>query len=76
MELEKLPFAEVQARAQECAHIVAEKGDLIMFRSKKKGKTAAVFNKLAEGIACLSFVPGGVKIFGMHFQSHHPDSTK
>jgi hypothetical protein len=71
--LKEQPWDAVQARARECAQIVVEKGDIIQFRSKKKGETAAAFNALAEGIAALSFVPGGVKAFGMHFEAQHPD---
>jgi hypothetical protein len=26
-------------------------------------------NALAKGLAALSFVPGGVKVFGLHFES-------
>lgn len=55
-------------RARECAQIVAEKGDVILFRTNKKGDSAKAFNALAEGIALLSFAPGGVTIFGLHFE--------
>ena len=33
-----------------------------------KGKSAKAFNALAKAIAALSFVPGGIEIFGMKFQ--------
>jgi hypothetical protein len=62
-----------QARAQICGQTVASKGDVIQFRSKKKGETAEAFNRLAEGIALLAFCPGGVKAFGMHFQASAED---
>lgn len=66
------PWSYVQERANACADIVAGKGDIIMFRSKKKGETAGAFNALAEGIACLAFCPGGVKMFGEHWEAAHP----
>lgn len=46
------------------AQTVAEHGDDVLFRSKKRGETAAVFNAVADGIALLSFCPGGISIFG------------
>lgn len=60
----------VVEETRRCAQIVAEKGDVIQF--KVKGETAKAFNALAEGIALLSFVPGGVRTFGMHFEGHLP----
>lgn len=74
LRLKHRTWSYVEQRAHECAQIVAEKGDVIMFRSKRQGETAAAFNALAEGLACLSFVPGGVKLFGLHFEDHHPET--
>jgi hypothetical protein len=59
----------IRQRANECGHVVGEQGDNILFKSKKKGESAKAFNALAEGIACLSFTPGGVTLFGMHWES-------
>jgi hypothetical protein len=56
-------------RAKVCSQIVAEKGDIILFKSSKKGESAAAFNALAEGIACIAFVPGGVNVFGDHWEA-------
>ena len=55
--------------AHAASQIVAEKGDIVLFRSRKKGESAKVFNALARGIAILSFAPGGVTAFGMHFEN-------
>lgn len=63
------PFETIQARAKICFGTIAHKGDTILFKSKKKGETAEGFNRLAEGIACLSFCPGGVTAFGSHFEA-------
>lgn len=41
----------------------------ILFRSKKPGDTAKAFNLLAESVALLSFCPGGVRVFGSHFDA-------
>lgn len=71
--LKRQPWAQVQGRAKECGQMIAEHGDHILYRSKKKGETASAFNALAEGIAALSFCPGGVTTFGLHFENQHPD---
>lgn len=55
-----------------CRFIVedlGERGDLLLFGSQKKGESADLANKLAHGIAVLAFAPGGVDIFGMHFEA-------
>ena len=67
--LKKCGWNHILQRAKECSQVIAEKGDIILFRSKKKGESANAFNHLAEGIACLAFVPGGVKIFGSHWET-------
>jgi hypothetical protein len=30
-------------------------------------------DRLAEGVAILSFAPGGVTVFGLHFESRHSE---
>lgn len=70
-ELKNKPWAELQEQAKAAADVVASKGDLLMFRGKKKGESALAFNALAKGIAILSFAPGGVTTFGMHFEAKH-----
>ena len=69
------PWEHVERRARECSQVIAEHGDNLLFRSKKKGDTAEAFNRLAEGIACLSFCPGGVKIFGEHWEAVLEDAV-
>lgn len=71
--LRKQSLQSLIARAPEVAQVIAEHGDVVQFRSKKKGETANAFNRLAEGIAILSFVPGGVKFLGDHYENEHPD---
>lgn len=66
--MRRWPEESIFARAHECAQIVAEKGDVILYRGKK-GESAAAFNALAEGVAVLAFAPGGVTIFGLHFEA-------
>ena len=73
--LSRLPWSDVMARARECGDVVAQKGDVLQFRSKKKGETARSFNALAEGLACLSFAQGGVRFNGAHWEARHPELT-
>ncbi len=55
-------------RAQRFGEVLGEKGDILLFSSKKKGESAEMFNGLADAVAILSFCPGGVKVFGHHFE--------
>lgn len=44
---------------------LAPHGDRLLFRSRKEGETAALFNGLAKALAVLAFLPGGVPpLFG------------
>jgi hypothetical protein len=61
---------EARRRAQICVQVTAEHGDLIQYRSKNE--TAEAFNRLAEGVAIASFQPGGITIFGLHFETTPP----
>jgi len=56
-----------RCEAEECATVVASRGDVILFRSAKRGETAAAFNALAKGVALLSFQLGGVVCFGTRY---------
>lgn len=66
-------FEDRQARAHEAADVVASKGDIIQFKGEKPGQTAEAFNRLAEGLACLAYSPGGVKFMGLHFEAKGED---
>jgi hypothetical protein len=46
---------------------IAEQGDTLLYRVK--GKSAEMINKLVEGLAILSFCPGGVTFLGIHFEA-------
>ena len=51
------------------AQLLGERGDILLFGGKKKGECAEIFNKTAFGIAVLAFAPGGVTLFGQHFEA-------
>jgi|SRR5579872_1737707 len=59
------------ARADELSGIIAEHGDIILYRGGKKGESAKAFNALAEGLAIGAFQPGGATAFGQHWCTDH-----
>lgn len=63
----------IRERLPALSLMIAEHGDNILFKSKKAGDTAVAFNALAESVAILSFVPGGVRLFGQHWEGKHPE---
>lgn len=69
-QLRHLSVEELMERGRACGQVIAERGDIIQFKSKKKGETAAAVNRLAEGLACMALVAeGGVTFLGMKFEA-------
>ena len=64
-EMMEWPEEQVRRTALNSMNMIAEHGDALICR--EKGRSAEAFNALAKGIASLSFCPGGVTTFGMHF---------
>lgn len=60
------PPAEREIRGRELSQVVAERGDVILYRAKG---TAEAFNALAEAVAILSFQPGGVEFLGRRWEA-------
>jgi|SRR5712692_630000 len=54
-------------RARAYAIDIGSHGDAILFRVKNQ--TGQMMGKLVDGVAVLSFVPGGITIFGLHFEA-------
>jgi hypothetical protein len=52
--------------ASKCAQVIAEHGDDLMFGGKH---TTETFNKLALGIACAAYQPGGITFMGDHWEA-------
>jgi len=63
------PSVDDFSEASQFSQVLGEKGDVLLFGSKKKGEAADLFNRTAKAIAVLSFVPGGVTLFGCHYES-------
>lgn len=47
---------------------IAEHGDTLLYGSKKKGEAARLFCDLVDALAIMAFVPGGVYVFGDHYE--------
>lgn len=73
-ELQRCPWETVARVVGEAASTLASQGDILQFKSKKKGETAAVFASTARGLAALSFAPGGASFLGEHWCAEHPDA--
>ena len=56
------------SRAREAGDTIAFQGDALLF-SGKRGDAAQIFNKLANAVSCAAFLPGGITVFGMHFEA-------
>jgi hypothetical protein len=52
--------------AAKCADVIAAHGDDLMFGGKHTSET---FNKLALGIACAAYQPGGITFMGDHWEA-------
>jgi hypothetical protein len=63
------PTKEDMETMREYAKLLNERGVALLFKSKKKGETTQMANGLARAIATLSFAPGGVTLFGQHWES-------
>ena len=61
------PTDEDLARIKAYQKDLSEHGEDLFFRSKKPGGSAERFNQTADAIAVLSFCPGGIRIFGEHY---------
>lgn len=63
------PDDEDRKKAQETSEILGERGDILLHGGGKPGECADQFNRTAQAVAVLAFVPGGVDIFGSHFEA-------
>jgi hypothetical protein len=70
------PWTQRIARGHELAErLMGPGGEMVMFRGKP-GESAARFNDLAEAVAILSFAPGGITVFGLHFENRTPTEVE
>lgn len=57
-------------RVRGFAQVLAEKGDRLLYKSDVPGETADIANRTADAIAVMSFLPGGITLFGEHWESN------
>lgn len=69
------PDEEDWKAAAEFGQVLAEKGDVLLFGGKK-GEAAGLFNGLAHAVTVLSFCPGGITIFGQHYEGGQQGRTE
>lgn len=62
------PAAWEWSEAKEFGDVLGEKGDVLQYG--KNGEAAQLFNQMAKAIAVLAFVPGGVSVFGVHYEAY------
>ena len=65
-----LTAAEIQRAAELCAILGSEKGEIVLYGGGKPGERADHYNQVAHAVAVLSLLPGGVDLFGCHFEFH------
>ena len=63
------PDASDMAKASEWSEVMGERGDILLCGGGKKGEAAELFNGLSHAISVLSFMPGGITLFGQHWES-------
>ena len=56
-------------KASKFSSALGERGDILLFGGGKKGECADLFNSVAFGIAVLAFCPGGIDLFGQHWET-------
>lgn len=66
-----LPWEDLKQIMRASEKVLEESGELAVFTTIKKGETAKAFNAIARAIAALSFVPRGIDIFGLHFETKY-----
>jgi len=54
---------------------LASGGDDFQFSGGRKGSGGAYAAALAESIAFMAFAPGGVTVFGDHYEAHYEQET-
>lgn len=62
------PTDDDNALARDFAQTLAEKGDILLYGGKE-GDAGELLSQLARALAVLAFQPGGVSVFGLHFEA-------
>ncbi|HLZ55446.1 MAG TPA: hypothetical protein VKR06_00750 [Ktedonosporobacter sp.] len=65
-----ITFEDIKRIKSSVEDLMGPKGADLFFKSEQSGETAKRFNQLADVIAVLSFFPGGVTLFGQHYDGN------
>jgi hypothetical protein len=60
---------ELEHNRERWTDLIASKADVLLYGGGKPGEVASVHIALVNAIAHLSFVPGGITVFGLHFET-------
>jgi hypothetical protein len=61
------PNAWHQEQAAAFSRVLGAEGDTLLYYVK--GKSGAMMGKFCEAVAVLAYAPGGVTLFGLHFEA-------
>jgi hypothetical protein len=67
IKMQDLTFEERAAICREAQDTLRAVSEFFIFKGKS-GQSAQAFNAVARGIAALSFMPGGCRCFGIHWE--------
>lgn len=56
--------------ARDFSDELGSRGDILQWKSEKKGETATMFNQFAYALSIMAFLPGGVEFAGMKFEAN------
>lgn len=75
-ELERWPepisLEKAKPELSRIAHLLAEKGDVLLFGGQGAGK---IVSDLCWALAVLAFAPGGVTFLGLHFEAQQREAS-
>lgn len=69
------PTDEDWVRAREFSVELATKGDVLLYGGGKRNEAADLFNKLVQTVAVIAFCPGGITVFGRHWEARGGGQT-
>lgn len=61
-------WSRIEANRDIWMNNIAERGDVLQYGGGKKGEVAKLFNELAEALAHMAFMPGGVRFGESHWE--------
>lgn len=63
------PSSDDFSTASAFAGVLATKGDVLLFGSQRDAEWKSLLVRTVHAIAVLAFVPGGIRLFGVHWSA-------